>query len=264
MSVRPSTTQLVVGKECAVEEHQIDTGKASLEYGIDSRTGRDIAEPPPAPGLDDRDADGVAFHRAQMGPGGLILEVERDLARDREGFDGQSQGLAVIFEGQATASWSIAVERQGHAIDNIGGKNIEDAVGSQRRVNARGGVEIKRLALAQCQQSGHRVDIAVREHDRADRRVTFWAIPTGLQFWRRKDLLAKIGRGIENHPVRAISAHSNRGLHAPLRCRFTCPGSLAYRTIAVPLRKAAARPRSQHLDNHHRLAPQADVNSCRV
>src|ERR1700750_3467857 len=71
-----------------------------------------------------------------------------------------------------------------------------------------------------------------------------------MKLWRRDQLLAQIGRGVDQEPVLAVRADGNRGLRAS---KFGMLGSCrpAHRTPAIPLRNTAACRRAQDDDAKH-------------
>src|SRR5260370_15431434 len=75
-----------------------------------------------------------------------------------------------------------------------------------------------------------------------------------MKLWRRDQLLAQIGRRIDQKPVTAIGADRNRSLGAP---EFGMFGSrrLANRTSAIPLRNTTTGRGAQDDDAKHDPSP---------
>src|ERR1700735_5108077 len=67
-------------------------------------------------------------------------------------------------------------------------------------------------------------------------------------------LLAQIGRGVDQEPVIAISAERDRGLGA-LQFRMFAARRQAYRAAAIPLRNSAAGCCAQDDDAKHEPSP---------
>lgn len=109
------------------------------------------------------------------------------------------------------------------------------------------GIEAERLALAQGQQPGDRIDFAIGENDALYR----GRAQTGLclQFRGCENLRPQIGRGIEYKPVMAIAADSQRGLATGRD--LACAGSAAGRSVGIPLGKAAASAAAENDDIEH-------------
>src|SRR3546814_16600529 len=57
------------------------------------------------------------------------------------------------------------------ALDEFRVQHVEDGVGLQHRQHAPGGVDRQGMALAQAEQAGHVVDVAVGQHHGMDRAV---------------------------------------------------------------------------------------------
>src|SRR5258708_17880459 len=83
-----------------------------------------------------------------------------------------------------------------------------------------------------------------------------------MKLRRRDQLLAQIGRRIDQEPVIAIGADRNRGLGA---LKFGVLGSRypAHRTSAIPLRYATTRRGAQDDDAKHDPSP-GDTNVSKV
>ena len=98
-----------------------------------------------------------------------------------------------------------------------------------------------------------RVDLAIGEDHARDRTVPKFS---GLWVKLRRcgQLLAQVGRGIDQEPVLAVGADRDRSLRArKLRMFATCHP--ADRTSAIPLRNAAACRRAQDDDAKHDPSP---------
>ena len=94
------------------------------------------------------------------------------------------------------------------------------------------------LAFAQHQKPGRVVDLRVDQHDANNAGIAQCA--SRLQRAKLLHLLQHVGRGIEQHPVDAITADANRRLRAGtcLDGAFTQP--IAVMTVAVPLGESTA------------------------
>ena len=66
-----------------------------------------------------------------------------------------------------------------------------------------------------------------------------------MQARRSDDLLAEIRRRVEKQPTLAVGTYGERGLAARFDAIIPAPGKLADGAEAIPLRKAAARRRTQ-------------------
>ena len=136
------------------------------------------------------------------------------------------------------------VERRAMARDVARIEHVEDRVARERVENRAGRVKLERLALAQRQQAGDVVDVAIGQHDRRDR-----AMPRRrfrMQRRRRQDLLAQVGRGVEQDPALPVGADRERALRAPARRRICSPGTPADRQALFHCGKPppAAEPRT--------------------
>ena len=70
--------------------------------------------------------------------------------------------------------------------------------------------------------------------------------PRGCSARRRLDLRAQIGRGVEQRPALAVGRHGEARLRARTHARVAGPGEPADIAVTIPLRKAAARRRTEH------------------
>ena len=86
--------------------------------------------------------------------------------------------------------------------------------------------------------------------DRLDGAVAKPELGIGMQLARLRDLLAQVGGGVEQHPIRAVTADGERGLRARPESGGSRADGDAVLTIAIPLRKAATGARPQDLDDH--------------
>ena len=82
------------------------------------------------------------------------------------------------------------------------------------------------------------------------------------------NLLAKIRRSIEKEPARAVGANRCRRLRPGRESRQAGANRPAIRTIAIPLREAATRGRSEDFDSHRHVTtilwPRTDPSSSTV
>jgi hypothetical protein len=60
------------------------------------------------------------------------------------------------------------------------------------------------------------------------------------------DLLPEIGRGVQDHPIHAVSANRDRRLSQRRSINVTAPRSAGSLIVAVPLRESATSRRSQY------------------
>ena len=230
---------LVVAPKRAVEEDQRRTLEPCRQRVRHAGAARHEEEAPVA-GADletDRVLAFAADHRL------AALEVQGDLARYRERRDREPCHLDRL------------VQRDAMARDIIRVQGIEDRVGGQNVEDRRRGVEIEPMALAQAQEPGDMVDVTVGQHHRGDRAVPGRCLR--VQCRRGKDLLAQVGRGVEQHPALVVGRNRERALGAPARRGILPPGTCSDRAGAVPLRIAAARRRAQDDDSHACPSPPA-------
>ena len=178
----------VIRVERAVEEDQRGALQAPAKVGVDGGAARNVVEGRASGGVADFQADAVALARAEGGAS--TLEVQRHLARHRIWLDDQP---ACHLDGLA--------ERQGDARYGLGAQHVEDAVGRQCVEHALRGVKGEDHALAQAQEAGHVIDIAVGQHHGGDRARAQAAIGARRQLRRGGELLAQVGRGVEQHPA---------------------------------------------------------------
>jgi len=121
-----------------------------------------------------------------------------------------------------------------------------------------GTVQSKRRALAQHQETGRVVDLAVGKHHPDDARVAQRAC--GLQVGKRPHLCQDVGRSIDQNPVHVVARDGDGRLGPRPRPYAAVPNAVAVRAIAVPLRKAATRGGTQDMYPHGAQA-RADVAS---
>ncbi len=116
-------------------------------------------------------------------------------------------------------------------------------------------IEHEGRTLAHRQQPCDRIDLAIGQDHAGDR-----AVPElsgfGVKLRRRDHLLAQVGRGVDQVPVRAIGADRDRGLGAAQFGMFASCFP-AHRTSAIPLRNAAAGRGAQDDDAKHDPSPGA-------
>ena len=122
-------------------------------------------------------------------------------------------------------------------------------------------IDRKRRAFAHRQQACDRIDLAVGQDDAGDRTVTQ---PAGrrMKLRGRDQLLAQIGRGIDQEPVLAVGADRNRSLGAS-EFGMLVPRCPANRTSAIPLRNTTTCRGAQDDDAKHDPSPGiSNVSSC--
>ncbi len=136
----------------------------------------------------------------------------------------------------------------GPPLDESGIKHIEDAVLGEQMQHSRMCVKRERRAFTQCEQPRDMVHVGVRQHHGRDRTRTFGPLRPRLQLAPLIDLLAQIGRSVEN----AASAGDRRSGKRRLRPRheptIAAPHPARRLVIAVPLRKSR-RPRQNPIQN---------------
>src|SRR5262249_46724419 len=140
---------------------------------------------------------------------------------------------------------------------HLAGKAIERAVEhvafDEAATQPLRGVDHEGMRLAQRQESQAMIEIAVRDQDRADRRL-----PARARMKRREafDLLSYLRRAVRQVPLVAVAAdgHGLLGTGGGLQTAGSHPPTV--RATAVPLREPAARGRAQHPDQH-RCSPEA-------
>src|SRR5262245_11701880 len=110
----------------------------------------------------------------------------------------------------------------------------------------------ERLALAQAEEPGHMIRIAICDQHRGDRRrapsPSAVVDTCGKRLERRscEDLLAKVRRSVEDQPRTAVERDRQARLAARLHPPASLPGEAADRAAAVPLRNAAAGRRTEN------------------
>ena len=119
------------------------------------------------------ETDGVAFLGPEIVAGRGILQIQRDLARDRERFDRQPE----VHTRAAKRRWLIECERD--ARDQRLGQNMEQRVVGYRGKDPLRAVDGKGLSLAQVDEAGDVVDVAVGEDDGLDGAVAMAALGVG-------------------------------------------------------------------------------------
>ena len=170
-----------------------------------------------------------------------LLEPQRNLAGNGEQFELEAgQGLEGLAEADGAA-------RRDGAIDGV-----EHPVGPDRVERRLRAEDRERLALAQRQQAGRRIDLGVGQDDGGDRRMASLALR--LERRRRQNLLAQVDRGVEQEPVRAVDAEREARLGARLDPLVAAPGEPADPASAVPLRHAAAGGGAEHQRSQSRAS----------
>ena len=117
------------------------------------------------------------------------------------------------------------------------------------------GVDRERRALAHRQQARHGIDFAIGQDHARYRTVAKFSGP-GVKLRGRDQLLAQVGRGVDQKPVRAVGADRDRGLGA-LQFGMFVSRSPANRTSAIPLRNATTCRGAQDDDAKHDSSPGA-------
>ncbi len=186
------------------------------------------------------------------------LHEQRHLARHRKRGHLQAEQRQRRVQGEDMALHVGRVQR------------VEDRVLCQQVEHAAAGVQIEALAFAHRQQAGDMVDLAAGQQHGLDRGMAQVALRP--QRRGRQQLLAEIGRGVDQQPALVVGADRNAGLGATLGTRKLLPCPQARRRMAVPLRVPPAGRRSQYDEVHpvsvygawpvtHRLGNVADTRS---
>jgi hypothetical protein len=82
------------------------------------------------------------------------------------------------------------------------------------------------------------IDVPARQHNGPD-----WTPAQGLlglEMRARGNLLADVGRTIEDYPIRPVAGNSERRLGSPRDAPVSPPVKQTHPAAAIPLRKAAA------------------------
>ena len=116
--------------------------------------------------------------------------------------------------------------------------------GAQILAHSLGSPQLQRRAvLAQQQQSGAVIDLAVDQDDGTDPGITQALVR--LQRRIGRDLLMNVGRGVAHHPLAAVDRDCDRGLTTPVRLEGAGTQTTAIAAVAIPLRKAPTGSRTQ-------------------
>jgi len=239
--------QLVVAPHRAVEEHQRGAVQPRFQLVIDLGAGGEEIEMLARGLVADAKAERVAGPVIAAGMR-FALQIPRALAGDGEGQDLDAGGRAVGqfgLEGLVDLDW--------HAGDVLFTQYIKNAVGLQDRQHFWVRIDRKGRALAHRQEACHGVDFAIGEDHARDRRVAQRAFP-GVKLRRADQLLAQVGRGIDQEPVGAIGAEGDGSLRA-LQFRVVGPRGPAHLASAIPLRNTAAGRCAQDDDAKHDPSP---------
>ena len=91
------------------------------------------------------------------------------------------------------------------------------------------------------------IEVAVRQHDRGDRRLADGA---RMQGWERVDLLADVGRGVQENPALVIGGDCDALLRTGARWNRSRADTPAVRASAIPLREPAAGGGAEDANAH--------------
>ncbi len=141
-----------------------------------------------------------------------------------------------------------------HALHVLFAEHVEDAVVAQDRQHLLMRVDRKRRALAHRQQPRDRIDLAVGQNHARDRRMAQRAV-LRVKLLGCDQLLAQVGRGVDEEPVLAVGADRDRGLRAS-ELRMFATRLPAHLATAIPLRYAAAGGCAQDDDAKHDPSPE--------
>ncbi len=241
--------QFVVPPHRAVEEHQRGARQARFQIVGHPRAGgkkiKILAAGLVQNSKPQRVARGIAAFRMR-----LAFEIPRTLAGHREGQDFHAGRRAV---GQGRLERRVHLDRP--PLHVVFAEYVKDAVGSQNRKDPLMGVEREGRALAHRQQPRDRIDLTIGQDHAGNR-----AMPE-LAFLRMKlrdcdHLLAQVGGGVDQVPMRSVGADRDRGLGAAQFGIFVAclPAHLA---SAIPLRNTAACRGAEDDDAKHDPSPGA-------
>jgi hypothetical protein len=121
-------------------------------------------------------------------------------------------------------------------------ENVEDGVASDRLMRLPRCGEDQGLPLPQGQKACDMVDVAIGDDHGGDGAVALSAWFEGM---RPDDLLAKIGRSVQQDEAIAVRSDREAGLGRGLDTRIAAPCKRADGTTAIPLRIASARSCAQ-------------------
>ncbi|MNZ83967.1 hypothetical protein D3C78_1027110 [compost metagenome] len=159
---------------------------------------------------------------------------DRREAQRRAGGDGEALVEGDRIPAQAAVPVAEHVEQR-----EAGGQVLVDHLAAPHLVRA---------ALAQGQQAGGVVDLAVQQDQRADRRVAQRA--GRLQGRERLDLCADVRRGVADDPVDPVVGQGDGGLGTRLGTQGAFAQAAAVAAVAVPLRETAAGGGTEDTDMH--------------
>jgi hypothetical protein len=228
----------------AVEEHAVGILEHAEDGGVDRTGGRRVGEHPAVAA----DAQADVFLRSGRRN---ALEVDRLFARDRYR-DQRETARPSIASRQLDLASEIEATPRYLALETLE-RAVEDVALGQPAPDGVGGEDHERVRFPKTEEAEAVIEVAVRQHDAGDRRVT---PVTRMQRSVALDLCTHFGRGVEEKPGVAVGAHRNALLRArPGRDRARA-GSLAVGATAVPLREAATRGRAQNVNAHVVQAPE--------
>ena len=221
--------ELVVAPERAVDEHEVAGGEAGEHVVVqpgepghvgDDAAGRAVAEDEPA-----RLSSSRVARRVAADANGSTTRLDPSSGSGRPGSSVRPLDAAVAL----AASRSTGYPSRQRALD---ARRAEDAH--------------RRRRLAQQQQPGRVVDLGVGQQHAGDRRRADAVDARGVE---RLELLAQVGRGVDEKPRPVVPADRERRLRAGSRAHAGARG-LARPAVAVPLREASAGGRAQNADAH--------------
>ena len=173
-----------------------------------------------------------------------MRRIRRRLARQRDSAENKPRGTldaeAVVFAGGHLLPVHTAIMAENGEQRVARGQVFADHVGAVDRQWL--------LGLAQHQQSGSMVDLAVHEDDARDGRVADAACR--LCFGEGLDLGKQIGGGVEQNPVDVIAGDGDGRLGSPAGFDAAFAQAVAIRAVTVPLRETSSRRGAQHPDFH--------------
>ena len=241
---QPDADHLVVGPARSVDEEDVAVAQAVFHLVVHLAHPGQIDQRPPGVRIREPIADGrlaPIVHLAHEIRGRPAGHAERLIANAAGPVVHAYQVMQIVW---------IAAE-----VDVLPGTTGRAAHGAKHRVAVHdpaayllGRVQGERLGFAQRQQAGDMVHLGIGQQHRMNGAVPRAGL--GRQGVEAGDLLADVRPGIDQIPTPVVGADGNGGLGPRRGVQRTRAQSATLRTVAVPLRKPAARPRTQDTNPH--------------
>ena len=185
--------QLVVGPEGSVEQHEVGVAEPVEHRRVEAATAGDEGTGGPARAVRDHEANGVPRRVS----GGKL----RWAGRHHEALDPEA-GVAAV----AIAERNPGAGRHGCDLDlrKGAGDRKYSRVGLEHLQHRRRGAELKVPGLSQQHDSNRVIELRIGEDDAFDRHV---ARTFGHRRWKSAQLLANVGRGVQEEPPTTVGAH---------------------------------------------------------